>query len=75
MRISMNKNDRGFTKEGEFYSIYLNNKEITGVITADEEEKYIIAYCKKPNGDYIIEKDYIKTEKLFGRVKIIDNRG
>jgi hypothetical protein len=71
MRISVKKDDPGYDPVNSRYAkVYLDGVEQKHCVTADEEEGYIIRYVTDDNGELTIEGDYIKEEKVAGKVKI-----
>ena len=73
MRVSIKKNDSCYVQDTSTYTIFFNRKVHQYVITADEEEGYIEAYCLDDGGNVIVIDGRAKTEKLLGRVKILKN--
>lgn len=73
MRLSANEEDPGYKPELFNANIKLDGKIIDSVITADEEEGFVLAYVKDSNGKYEIdeEKQTLVQKRLEGKVEII----
>lgn len=52
--------------------ILLDGKRVERCTEASEEEGYAICFAADENGNLIVEGDDIKTERLCGKVQIID---
>lgn len=73
MRLSMDKTDRCFDPvRGANVDVYFNGKKIGNVVTADEEQGYIVKYAEDDNGCVKHHAGYLLTEKYLGDVRIID---
>lgn len=55
--------------------IVLDGKRVERCTEANEEEGYVIRYAADEKGNLIVEGDDIKTERLCGKVQIIDPKG
>lgn len=73
MRISCLHDDPGIHTIDFKGKILLDGEEVKNVITADEEEGYILVYARDPNGEIIINHSagYAVKKALHGEVNII----
>lgn len=76
MRVSIDKNDPGFTRYAELVSdgygllVLLDGVEIPGVVTADEERGEIIAQRYTAEGNVVAVGDSVVYDRHVGNVKI-----
>lgn len=76
MRVSVDPNDAGYPRwrfallENRRTVVFLDDAEIKGVTTADEEEGLAIVLALDAAGQLIIEDGAIKMETRRGRVRI-----
>ncbi len=72
MRISCIKEDKGIYVLNFSGKIYLDGVECDKVITADEEEGFIVLYKRDKIGNVILNSDrtHVETETLYGKVEI-----
>ena len=74
MRISVNKNDKGFREDVFMYEAFLNGNLVKDCITADEERGVVICYARNTKGEFIVDRlngePFIKRVCYGGRVKI-----
>ena len=71
MRASVDKNDPGYSPEASEFKAYLDGVYVSNVITADEEQNYLIRYCTDEDGALILDGfgEYL-TEKHIGNISI-----
>ncbi len=63
MRVSVDKNDPGFIKDGYRYAIYLDGIYLSNCITADEEEGWALVFTDHtPTG--------FNKEEVHGKIEI-----
>lgn len=55
--------------------IVLDGRRVERCTEANEEEGYVIRIAADENGNVIVEGDDIKTQRLCGKVQIIDQKG
>lgn len=55
--------------------IVLDGKRVERCTEANGEEGYVIRLAADENGNLIVENDDVKTERLYGKVQIIDPKG
>lgn len=75
MRLSIDKRDPGFSHRavGLKARIYLDDKEVVGCVTADEEEGLIVRYKTLEDGKTLVknpEGDAFMLESVRGKVQI-----
>lgn len=73
MRISSDENDLGYLNYDPKtkYEIFLNGDKQDNVITADEENGYLLLYTLDLKGKYLNKGDgTAATHKLSGKVEI-----
>lgn len=73
MRISADENDSGYIEAAERHKYYveLDGVRQKWVITADEEEGFVLRTQQDEGGSPAIEGDYFVDELVYGKVKII----
>lgn len=73
MRISADNNDPGYlpAERRRGVRITLNGLELSGVITADEEQGYIRRVRRNDQHRTIAAGDVVATEELRGTVEIV----
>lgn len=74
MRSSVLKDDPGYVNfEYGKYEVFLNGKHLRFVITADEEEGFVLAHKPGPFGVPYLNDEGTETVKeiLYGRVEIV----
>lgn len=71
MRVSILRDDPAYMRYTEHVTIYFDRKKVSGVITADEEQGYIVRYARNDEGDYILNRGELVTEKYLGDVRIV----
>jgi len=71
MRVSVIKNDEGFSPSAHLCEVYLNGEILHRCHTADEELGVAYCYEKDANGYYITDGDHFKTVEVRGEVKIV----
>jgi hypothetical protein len=71
-RMSVDKDDIGYSPEAKNHIPYLNGKKVKHCITADEKQGYVLVYITDPNDDYIFNatKTALLKKKLYGKVTI-----
>lgn len=69
-RISVNKDDPGFSLEPHRYVVYLNGKRIKDCFTADEEQGYVDCYYRDNAGNFWINENRIVPMRMWGKVRI-----
>lgn len=72
MRISVDKNDRGYSSHRHEATVLLDGKEVQRCITADEEEGTVLIITSPPGAEF---SRGITTELRKGVVKIILPKG
>ena len=74
MRVSVDKEDKGFTRNAPFLTIKLDGVEQKNCITADDELGEIVRY-KSKDGELVVNRidRLICKERLNGKVEIISN--
>lgn len=78
MRVSVDHNDPGYRQDAHSgnYECFLDGEKVDAVITADEEQGYILKYELDENKERVLKEDettgqrYLATEELKGNVKI-----
>lgn len=70
MRVSVNKDDPGFTLMSGHYEIYLNDRKVRDCFTADEEQGYVDCFYKDSIGKVLINEDKIVPMRMWGKVKV-----
>lgn len=75
MRVSVDKNDKGYVEDSWAYQPYLNGEKVSFCITADEEEGIVLVEEYDENGKVVLDErcENIRTKILRGEVKIIRN--
>lgn len=77
MRLSVRADDPGnilyasMGYLGRKVRVKLDGEEISAVITADEEEGFVVRYRKDVDDHFVIEDDEAVTETITGKVEII----
>lgn len=77
MRSSVDRSDPGFAnflRHGGFkrkWHIFVDGRIIPRVVTADEEQGYVEIYKQDQDGQYVLDGDQIKRERIYGHVKIL----
>ena len=73
MRVSVDKDDKGYGVNAYKYEVMLNGKIIDNCITADEGEGYCIIYVKNSNGEYQLndQRTSIQRDIVYGDVKLV----
>ena len=71
MRISADPEDIGYVEDTRHVSVLLNGIEQKMVLTADEEEGYIIQAVLDFNGDLVNDGVTITYDTVYGDVKIV----
>jgi len=71
MRISADPEDIGYVADTRHVSVLLNGIEQKMVLTADEEEGYIIQAVLAFNGDFVNDGVTITYDTVHGDVKIV----
>lgn len=71
MRVSVDSDDAGYTSPVLGIEIRFNGEAIKHVITADEEDGYVLR-CQHQGGEFVLNdaKTDILTEELHGRVEV-----
>ena len=72
MRISVIKEDPGFSPDSYKYKVQLNDLVLEDCVTADEELGLAVVYARNSDRTYMIQNNEIVKETLFGKVKIIE---
>ena len=72
MRVSVDPSDPGYRRnlQTEQVRVWLDDKEVKYVITADSDEGFILRYCADPDGRLVIIGDEVAREVVLGRVRI-----
>lgn len=70
MRISTDRMDQSYKRDLSWALVYLDGKLQKDVITADEEQGFILKYEQNDVGQYMIEGDDILIVKYLGNVVI-----
>lgn len=72
MRISMDVNDVAYNPSiAPYAKIFFNGVEMQGILTADEEEGFILTYLFDEEGQITQEDGKPVTATVEGEVKII----
>ena len=73
MKVSVDKDDKGYGVNAYKYEVMLNGKIIDNCITADEDEGYCVIYVEDSNGEYQlnIHGTSIQRDIVYGDVKLI----
>lgn len=77
MRLSVDSNDPGNMLYGMMGSlgrqvrVFLGGKEVRDVITADDEEGFVLHFERDADGNVFAIGDEVATETLTGDVKIV----
>lgn len=72
MRASVDSTDPGYNPAYFGAKVFLDGVEISRVITADEDKRFVLAYRADENGDVILTPDRqdVQTEMRYGAVRI-----
>ena len=70
MRVSVDKNDRGYTELSSAYNVYINGKINTDCITVDEETGYVLCHEKGVEPNYTLYEITIPTKKFYAEVRV-----
>jgi len=72
MRMSIRRDDPGYSHRAYTAKPYLNGVLLDNCITADEERGEVLCYARDANGDFYLNdaKDEVVTETLYGHVRI-----
>lgn len=70
MRVSLEPTDKGYVPNATHIDAYVDNQLISDCITVDEEQGYVIARIRNPNGSYKVIKGIIQLHKLKGKVML-----
>ena len=73
MRISADSKDVGYLpgERQRGVRVILNGTELSGVVTADEEQGYVLRVRCDGKGRIMADGDVVATEELRGTVEII----
>lgn len=75
MRLSTDKKDPSYKRDTTWATVYLDGKKQEGVVTADEEQGYIIKWEQNEMGQYMIENEDLIQVKYLGNVVIVGRPG
>lgn len=67
--------DKSYRRDLSWAKVYLDGILQSGVITADEEQGYVMRYEQNELGEYLIEGDDFIIEKYLGNVVITGKPG
>ena len=72
MRASVDHLDPGYNRAYFGAKVFFEGVEISRVITADEEKRFVVVVCAHENGDVMLTPDRteVKTETRYGAVRI-----
>lgn len=71
MRLSTDKMDQSYKRDTSWAKVYLDGKLQKDVITADEEQGFVLKYEQNEVGMYMIEGDDLVIVKYLGNVVIV----
>jgi hypothetical protein len=78
VRITVDSSDPDFIGRENLgqYNIWLDGKRVEGCFAADDVMGYVITDIRDPAGNVLFNRLWgtIKTQMLFGEVRIIDTR-
>lgn len=70
MRVSVDKDDPGYSPQHMGAKVFLDGIERSQVVTADEEQRLIIRYVTDQKGRLVIDRNGVLRETLVGDVRI-----
>jgi hypothetical protein len=72
MRVSVYQSDPGYNLAHFGAKVFFEGSEISRVITADEENRFVVVVCTDEKGDVMLTPDRteVKTETRYGAVRI-----
>lgn len=71
MRLSVDKNDAGYSVVAFNAAVLLDGKPIKFCVTADDEHGWCRVYKTDATGKFYLEDGYIAEEVLYGDVVIM----
>jgi hypothetical protein len=70
VRISVEKDDRGYDPNHLRAHVFLNDVELLDCITADDELGECYCYARDASGNFLTAGDTIQREFRYGKVRI-----
>lgn len=70
MRLSVDKEDPGYTGPIRGLKVFLDGVEQKWVITADEEEGKVLTLVRLPDGNFARDGDELRQEWKSGKVEL-----
>jgi hypothetical protein len=72
MRASVDQSDPGYNPAHFGAKVFFEGAQISHVITADEEKRFVIVHCTDERGNVMLTADRTetKTETRYGAVRI-----
>jgi len=76
MRISVKKNDPGFSPDHYLYVVYFNEQLLNNCFTADTKLNKAWVYLVDENNNFILDENgKVQTTYLCGDIRIIKQSG